>query len=137
MFINADMGECTSSATISFLKSVGIELPTTCPYTLEQNMVIERVWRAIGESAIAMLFTSSLSEIFWEEARNSASFLCNRSPGAHTATHPSLPYEQYYEMQAHALHFKVFGPKCYDRPKGNHTPNAEVGILSDTKNNSY
>jgi len=125
------MGECT--AYISFLKSVGIELTTTCPYTPEQNMVIKGVWRTIGESAIAMLITSSLSEIFWEEARNTACFLCNRSPGAHTASHPTSPYEQYYGMQPHVLHFKVFGSKCYptrlDRPKGNHTPKAEVGIF--------
>jgi len=91
------------------------------------------VWRTIGESAIAMLLTSSLSEIFWEEARNTACFLYNRSPGAHTASHPTSPYEQYYGMQPHVLHFKVFGSKCYptrlDRPKGNHTPKAEVGIF--------
>ena len=70
IFLNTDMGECTSHSTIAYLKSVGVELSTTCPYTPEQNMVIERVWRTIGESAIAMLLTSSLSEIFWEEARN-------------------------------------------------------------------
>ena len=132
------MGECT--AYISFLKSVDIELTTTCPYTPEQNMVIKGVWRTIGESAIAMLITSSLSEIFWEEARNTACFLCNRScficnrsPGANTASHPTSPYEQYYGMQPHVLHFKVFGSKCYpnrlDRPKRNHTPKAEVGIF--------
>jgi len=66
------MGECTRNATISLLKSVGIELTTTCPYTSEQNMVIERVWKIIGELAIAMLLTSSLTEIFWEAARNTA-----------------------------------------------------------------
>jgi len=36
-------------------------------------------------------------------------------------------------MQPHVLHFKVFGSKCcptrLDRPKGNHTPKAEVGIF--------
>jgi len=140
IFLNTDMGECTSTATISFLKSVGIELTTTCPYTPEQNMVIERVWRTIGESAIAMLLTSSLSEIFWEEARNTACFLYNRSPGAHTVSHPTSPYEQYYGMQPHVLHFKVFGSKCYptrlDRQKGNHTPKAESVSLLDIKNNS-
>jgi hypothetical protein len=96
-------------------------------------MVIERVWRTIGKSAIAMLLTSSLSEVFWEEARSTACFLYNRSPGAHIASHPTSPYVQYYGMQPHVLHFKVFGCKCYptrlDRPKGNHTPKAEVGIF--------
>jgi hypothetical protein len=108
IFLNTDMGECTSNATISFLKGVGIELTTTCPYTPEQNMVIERVWRTIGESAIAMLLTASLSEVFWEEARSTACFLYNRSPGAHSVSHPTSSYEQYYGMQPHVLCLKVF-----------------------------
>jgi hypothetical protein len=127
------MEECTSNTTISLLKWVKIELTTTCPYKPEQNMVIERVWRTIGESAIALLLTASLPEVFWEEARSTACFLYNRSTGAHSVTHPTSPYEQYYGMQPHVLHFKVFGCKCYptrlDRPKGNHTPKAEVGIF--------
>jgi len=99
------------------------------------NMVIERVWRTIGESAIVMLLTSSLSEIFWEEAKITSCFpkKKNRSPGAHTANHPTSPYEQYYGMQQHVLHVKVFGSTCYttrlDRAKENHTSKAEVGIF--------
>ena len=46
ILLNTDMGECTSNATITFLRSVGIELTTTCPHTPEQNMIIERVWRS-------------------------------------------------------------------------------------------
>ena len=126
IFINTDMGESASNATISFLKSVGIELTTTCPHTPEQNMVIERVWRTIGESAIAMLLTASLSEIYWEEARNTACYLYNRVPGAHIDVHPKSPYEQYYDMVPNVLYFKIFGTKCYptvlNKPKGNHHP---------------
>jgi len=69
------MGESASNTTISVLKGVGIELTATCQYTPEQNMVIERVWRTIGESAIAMLLTASLSEIYWDEARNTACYI--------------------------------------------------------------
>jgi hypothetical protein len=133
IFINTDMGECTSNATITFLRSVGIELTTTCPHTPEQNMVIERVWRTIGESAIAMLLTASLSEIYWEEARNTACYIYNRSPGAHLDQHALSPYEQYYKMEPNVLHFKIFGSKCYptvlNRPKGNHNPKALIGIF--------
>ena len=62
IFLNTDMGEATSHRIIDHLKSIGVELQTTCPHTPEQNMVIERVWRTIGESAIAMLLTANLSE---------------------------------------------------------------------------
>jgi len=82
IFLNADMGECTSNAPISYLRSVGVQLTTICPHTPEQNMVIERVWRTIGESAIAMLLTASLSEIYCQEARSTALYLYNRLPGA-------------------------------------------------------
>jgi len=69
IFLNTDIGEYTSNSTINFLKGVGIELTATCPYAYEKHMVIERIWRTIGELAIAMLLTSSLSEIFWDDAR--------------------------------------------------------------------
>jgi len=70
IFLNSDMGECTSNATIQFIKSIGVEITTTCLYTPEQNMVLERVWRTLSESAIAMLLTAALSEIYWQEARS-------------------------------------------------------------------
>jgi len=66
------MRKCTSHATKQFLKSVGIELITACPYTPEHNMVMERVLRTIGKSAIAILITSSLSEVYWQVARSTA-----------------------------------------------------------------
>ena len=69
IFLNTDMGECTSNAIIDYLDGVGIRLTTTCPHTPEQNMIIERVWRTIGESAIAMMLTAFLTEVYWEEAR--------------------------------------------------------------------
>ena len=133
IFLNTDMGECTSHATKQFLKSVGIELTTTCPYTPEHNMIIERVWRTIGESAIAMLITSSLSEIYWQEARSTACYLYNRSPGAHQEISMLSPYEQYYGVAPHVLHFKIFGSKCYatvlNKAKGDHSPKAVKGIF--------
>jgi len=50
IFLNTDMRECTSHNTKQFLRSVGIELTTTSPYTPEHNIIIERVWRTIGKS---------------------------------------------------------------------------------------
>ena len=108
LYVNTDIGECTSNATINYLRSVGVELTTTCPHTPEQNMIIEWVWRTIGESAIAMLLTASLSKIYWQWARTTACYLYNRSPGAHEEINPISPYEQYYGNAPHVLHFKIF-----------------------------
>ena len=133
IFLNTDMGESTSTDIITFLQSVGIQLTSSCPHTPEQNMIIERVWRTIGESAIAMLLTADLSEPYWEEARKTACYLYNRAPGAHTDQHPTSPYEQYYGVVPHVQHLKVFGSVCYPtnlvRNKGNHEPKAWSGIF--------
>ena len=66
--LNTDMDESASNNIIAFLAGVGIELMTTCPHVPQQYMVIEMVWRSIGGSAIAMLFTADLTESYCEEA---------------------------------------------------------------------
>ena len=127
------MGESTSHKIIDFLNTVGISLKTTCPHTPEQNMVIERVWRTIGESAIAMLLTAELSESYWEEARKTACYVYNRSPGAHDDVSPVSPYQQYYGIAPHVNHLQIFGTKCYaknpKKDKGNHEQKAWPGIF--------
>ena len=133
IFLNTDMGESTSHKIIDYLSGVGIILSTTCPHTPEQNMVIERVWRTIGESAIAMLLTANLSEIYWEEARKTACYLYNRSPCAHEEMHPDSPYQRFYGVAPHVSHLKIFGTTCYPtnlvKNKGNHEPKAWTGIF--------
>ena len=127
------MGECTSNKIISFLNSVGVQLTTTCPHTPEQNMVIERVWRTIGESAIAMLLTANLSEPYWEEARKTACYLYNRAPSAHCERDSTSPFEKYFGVKPHVNNLRVFGSICYPtnlvRDKGNHDPKAFKGVF--------
>jgi hypothetical protein len=104
------MGECKSNATINYLGRVKVAITSTCPHIPEQKMTIELLWRTIDESAIAMLLTASLSQISWQEARTTACYLYNRSPGAHVEVNPVSPYEQYYA-------------------KGNHDPKAQIGVF--------
>ena len=133
IFLNTDMGACTSNKIISFLNSVGVQLTTTCPHTPEQNMVIERVWRTIGESAIAMLLTANLSEPYWEEARKTACYLYNRAPSAHCERDSTSPFEKYFGVKPHVNNLRVFGSICYPtnlvRDKGNHDPKAFKGVF--------
>ena len=107
------MGESTSNAIIKYLNGVGITLTTTCPHTSEQNMIIERVWRTIGESAIAMMLTASLSEVYWEEARKTACYMYNRSPSTIEANFTTSPYEMYFGVVPSVSHLKIFGSTCY------------------------
>jgi len=92
-------------------------------------MIIERVWRTIDESAIAMLITSSLSEIYWQEAWSTTCYLYNRSPGAHQEISMLSPYEQYNGVAPHVLHFKISGSKfsVLNKAKGDHSPKAVKG----------
>ena len=133
IFINTDMGESTSNAIIEYLNGVGITLTSTCPHTPEQNMIIERVWRTIGESAIAMMLTASLSEVYWEEARKTACYMYNRSPSSNDAGFTTSPYESYYGTVPSVSHLKIFGSTCYPvnltKAKGNHEPKAWPGIF--------
>ena len=133
IFLNTDMGECTSNKIISFLNSVGVQLTTTCPHIPEQNMVIERVWRTIGESAIAMLLTANLSEPYWEEARKTACYLYNREPSAHCERDSTSPFEKYFGVKPHVNNLRVFGSICYPTnlviDKGNHDPKAFKGVF--------
>jgi len=104
-------------------------------------MIIERVWRTIGESAIAMLITSSLLEIYWQEARSTACYLYNRSSGAHQEISMLSSYEQYYGVVPHVLHFKIFGSKCYatvlNKANGDHSPKAVKGIFVGYQDQYY
>ena len=133
IFLNTDMGESTSNAIIDFLSGVGITLTTTCPHTPEQNMIIERVWRTIGESAIAMMLTASLSEMYWEEARKTACYMYNRSPSTYEVNLTTSPYESYFGTVPSVSHLKIFGSTCYPvnltKAKGNHEPKAWPGIF--------
>jgi hypothetical protein len=74
-----------------------------------------------------------LSESYWEEARKTACYVYNRSPGAHDETSIVSPYQQYYGVQPHISHLKIFGSTCYalnlTRNKGNHNPKAWPGIF--------
>jgi len=82
-------------------------------HTPERNMVIERVWQSIGESTIAMLLRADLSEPYWEEARKTACYLYNWSPGGHSKSNPVSTYEHYYGIRPHLSQLWVFGSRCY------------------------
>jgi hypothetical protein len=78
----ADQGESKSDKLRVLLAKHGIKQVFTSANTPEQNALIERVWRTLGEMATCMLTEAKLSEVFWEEARRYAVFIYNRLPPA-------------------------------------------------------
>ena len=133
IFLNTDMEECTSNKVISFLNSAGVQLTTTCPHTLEQNKVVERVWRTIGESGIAMLLTANLSELYWEEATKTACYLYNRAPSAYCERDSTSPYKKCFGVKLHVNNLRdlssVCSPTNLGKDKGNHDAKAFKGVF--------
>ena len=84
--------------------------------TPEQNAVIERVWRTLGEMATCMLLDADLPETYWEEARRYSVFIYNRLPPSRK---PKVgpweaPMERLYKSSATPIykHFHPFGTPC-------------------------
>jgi hypothetical protein len=112
IWIHSDCGEFNSSKVREYAINAGIQCTTTCLYTPEQNGVIERSWRTIGEAATAMLLTAGLSETYWEEARRCAGFIYNRLPRKGNDINKS-PFEVFFNKKPHINYFKVFGSIAY------------------------
>ncbi|KAH9801962.1 retrovirus-related pol polyprotein from transposon RE2 [Citrus sinensis] len=73
-------GEFSSIIFQQHLQQSGIIKQTSCPYTPQQNGVAERKHRHIMETALTMLFESSLPLKYWVEAVLTAVYLINKLP---------------------------------------------------------
>lgn len=98
-FINNDVTKLMSKH--------GIILDRIAPYTPEQNGVIERDNRTVGESARTMLIASGLSKALWPEAMRTAVFMLNRTTNKKNTK--QTPYELWFGQKPYLGHIKVFG----------------------------
>ncbi|XP_020263269.1 uncharacterized protein LOC109839251 [Asparagus officinalis] len=73
-------GEYTSAEFEDYCSNLGIEMQTTCPYTPQQNGVVERKNRTIVEMAKSLLHEKNLPYKFWGESVNIAVYILNRYP---------------------------------------------------------
>ena len=113
VFLHSDLGELDSQITRDFCLSNGIYLTFTSAYTPELNSIIERVWRTITESSVAMLIHAKLSEFYWQFARQTAVYIYNAIPGSHPEKQPLSPDERFYGRRTNIQHLKIFGTTCY------------------------
>ncbi|KAJ0469227.1 putative RNA-directed DNA polymerase [Helianthus annuus] len=84
-------GEFTSNRMKTFYSQEGILLETTCPYTPQQNGVVERKHRHLLETARALMFQGSLPKKFWGECIETAVYIINRLPSK--VIHHKTPHE--------------------------------------------
>jgi len=104
-------GEFTSKLFLTFLRDHGISHQISCPYTPQQNGVVERNHRHIVAMGLCLLAQSRLSHSFWVEAFSTAVFLINRLPTP-KLDHIS-PYEKLLQRTPDYAFLKSFGCACF------------------------
>ena len=97
----------------AFAKKKGIVIETSAPYTQQQNGVAERFNRTTGEHALAMLKEAGMSNGFWPEAHEYASYVQNRSPTR--VLNKLTPYEAFYGKKPDVSALRIFGSECHVR----------------------
>lgn len=106
-------------ALTSFLKANGIEHKFTCPYTSQQNGIVERKLCQIVDTGLTLLSHASLSLEFWYDVFSTAIYLINRLP---TVAHNLSPLEKLFGLQPNYVPLKTFGCLCFPslRPYNQH-----------------
>ncbi|XP_019260138.1 PREDICTED: uncharacterized protein LOC109238158 [Nicotiana attenuata] len=138
--IRSDNGlEFTSGEATKLFQSKGIIHQRTCPYTPQQNGVVERKHKYLLETARALLFQSKLPLRFWDECVLCATYIINRLPS--NSINNKTPYELIYKRKPKYSHLKSFGCLCYpnvpiphrDKFSPRTAPHVFVGYPFNTK----
>ncbi|PKU63401.1 Retrovirus-related Pol polyprotein from transposon TNT 1-94 [Dendrobium catenatum] len=95
----------------SFLRNNGIVHQVSCPYTPEQNGVVERKHRHIIETTRTLLNTASVPYMYWPDAALTAAYLINRLPSPNTNQH--TPFEMLHKSKPNYTRLRVFGCACF------------------------
>ncbi|KAL0551636.1 hypothetical protein IC582_010725 [Cucumis melo] len=117
VFQSDGSGEFCNNSLESFFESKGISQQKSCPYTLEQNGIVERKHRHIVETAVSLIFHSSVPLEFSPYAFSTAVFLINRMPSP--SLHMLSPFEKLFGNTPDLRYLKVFGCACYSLLKPN------------------
>jgi len=139
--IRSDNGlEFTSNEATQFFINKGIIHQKSCPYTPQQNSVVERKHKYLLETARALLFQSKLPLKYWGECVLTATHIINRLPSTHSKMN-KCPYELLYNQKPNYAQLRSFGCLCYptvpktlrDKLEPRTTPHIFVGYPFGTK----
>lgn len=93
------------------LSSLGIIHQSSCPYTPQQNGVVERKNRHILEITRSLRFQAFLPLKIWDDCVLTAVYLINRTPTPLLRNH--TPFESSFLKPPLFDHLRVFGCLCY------------------------
>ena len=97
--------------SILYFQSKGILHQKSCPYTPQQNGVVERKHKYLLETARALLFQSKLPTKYWGECILTATYIINRLPS--TYLHNKCPFTILYNQEPQYSHMRSFGCLCF------------------------
>ena len=103
--------EFVNDAIKAYLRSHGIRLELTAPYSSAQNGIAERSFLTIFNAARAMLFARDLPTFLWPEAASYSIYIANRSPTR--ALPDKTPYEAFWGRKPNVAHLQEFGADCW------------------------
>ncbi|KAG8477612.1 hypothetical protein CXB51_030157 [Gossypium anomalum] len=95
----------------SYLAHHGIRQRITCPYSSEQNGLVEWKHRQIVEKDLSMLAHASMPLSCWTDAFGCAVYLINRLPSSPLGS--LSPYEKLFHVKPNYLFLRVFGCLCF------------------------
>jgi hypothetical protein len=103
-------GEYVNKELQEYIKSEGIEVELTCPYSPQQNGTAERKNRYLTEMTRCMLTNAVLPNKYWGEAIMTANYLQNRMPAAGDMM---SPFEKWSGKKPQLSHVRQFGAKAF------------------------
>ncbi|XP_075088478.1 uncharacterized protein LOC142170460 [Nicotiana tabacum] len=138
--VTSDNGlEFTSMESASFFQDQGIVPQKTCPYTPQQNDVVERKHIYLLEIARALLFQSKLHVRYWGKCILTATYLINRLPTSYLKN--KYPFKLLYKTKPNYSHIRSFDCLCFptipkahrDKFKPRTVPHVFIGYPFDNK----
>ncbi|KAH0674692.1 hypothetical protein KY284_014877 [Solanum tuberosum] len=138
--IRSDNGlEFINNEATLYFQSKGIIHQKSCPYTPQQNGVVERKHKYLLETARTLMFQSHLPQKYWGECILTATHIINRLPSNYL--HGKCPFEVLYQRKPLYSALKNFGCLCYptipkvhrDKFEPRTTPHIFVGYPFGTK----
>ena len=95
----------------SFFTQHGIIHRLSCPYTSEQNGIVERKHRHIVDTGLTLLGQCSLPFKYWPDAFSTAVYVINRLPTA--VLMQKSPLEVLFKQTPDYSQLKTFGCQCF------------------------